>query len=180
MAELPGDTLTAHAARLRYDEPMLRRAVRAFMWRRVLTRPLVIVVAIITLVVAIIVATQGLDDTFVSGLFAACLLLFAVGIVAIWRAHTRNTIGRFRAMDPPEADVTFSDAGAAFSSNIGAATLPWTRFKEVWEFPDFWMLFTSEAGFNVIPIASMDAETVAFARRKLAEVATIWPPRTGS
>ena len=157
---------TEHRIHVRYTEPVLRRAVRMFLWRRLLRRGW-----LWGLTVSLLLASLafGWSDgaSFGTGVAAASLLFVVVGIVAVWRAHLSNTLGRFRAMNPPEADIMFEDAGMTVVSSLGSGTLRWSSFTEWWELPGFWMLFQASSQFTTLPLETIPPETLAYLRSKL-------------
>lgn len=154
-----------YRVRVRYTEPLLRRAVRLFVRRRLLRRPW------LWLCAALLAAGVAFDldegPSFVAGVCAAGLIFLGASVAAVWRAHLINTVGRFRTMDPPEADVAFGGAGMTVVSNLGSATLPWSRFVEVWERPGFWMLFLASNQFVTLPLDALTPEVLDFVRSKL-------------
>ena len=70
-------------------------------------------------------------------------------------------MGRLRAMQPPEATLALSEDGFTLSSNAGSATLRWSAVSELWETPQFWLLFFSSAQFITLPIANVPGESLA-------------------
>lgn len=102
-----------------------------------------------------------------NGACAAVLILLPLFLLFIWRAHFKNTVGRFRSLDSPEADMVLDEAGLGVTSSLGAMTIPWSRFTEVWELPGFWMLFLSRAQFITLPLATVPEDAIGFLRGKL-------------
>lgn len=152
--------------RLRYTESMLRRAVRVFVWRSVMRRWWLWLLAVGLLAFS---AAADLADgpSFVGGVAVAGLFFLAVFVFAIWRAHFRNTVGRFRKLDPPEAEFTFGPDALGVRSAQGTSTVPWSRFVQVWTLPDCWLLFLAPSQFMTLPTAGLSPETLAMLRAKL-------------
>lgn len=163
-----------HSARLCYTEPMLRRAVRIFVIRRAMASRLSIL-TVGMVIAGLVLGLEGSTDLQL-GFALAGLLFVAAFVAAVWRAHVANTIGRFRAMDPPEADMVATDRDITFISTLGSATLPWTRFTEVWELEDCWMLFTAPSQFSTLPLATLDREARDFLRARLSEAQWVFAP----
>ena len=158
--------MTEHTARVRYTEPMLRRAVRTFMWRRVCRRPWLLGAALVLVAIGLGLGTMAGPD-FYTGVTLAAVLFFGIAVAAVWRAHLHNTVGRFRALDPPEADMVFRETDLVVTSSEGSATIPWSRVKEVWALPDCWLLFMAESQFMTLPLATLCPETRRFVASKL-------------
>jgi hypothetical protein len=53
------------------------------------------------------------------------------------------------------------------SSPLGSVTLPWTRFIDVWETPEFWMMFLTRSQFVTLPVTNLSEEVLAFLRSRL-------------
>ena len=171
---IPAPDVRGHgfSVRLRYDEPMLRRAVRTFVIRRAMKSWLGIAAAALS-IAGLLLWLEGSADLQL-GFVLASLLFLGAFVVAVWRSHIASTVGRFRALDPPEADMIATDGDVTFNSALGSATLPWTRFTEVWELDDCWMLFTAPTQFNVLPLAALNGDAEAFLRAALS--AARWAP----
>ncbi len=147
-----------HVATVQYTEPMLRRAVRAFVWRRLLARGWLWSAAIGLLLASAVLGWAG-GPGFGTGAAVAGLVFLLAVVAAIWRAHFLNTVGRFRALDPPSARVAFGERELTVTSNLGSSTIPWSRFEEVWERDDAWLLFLAPSQFMTLPVADLP-ETV--------------------
>ena len=154
--------LTEYRVTLRYSESMVRRAVCVFMWRRLRAS-----LAMYGLLLIGVAASWGMGS-FVRGVGVAALFCLLLFFVRIWCAHWQNTVGKFRALDPPQADFTFREADLSVVSSLGSSTMPWASFAEVWEQPGFWMLFIASNAFITLPLDGMTPENVDFVRVRLA------------
>ena len=159
--------MTGFTTVLTYTEPMLRRAVRTYMVRRVLRGRLVVLGAAIVAIEALALLVLSARADFLLGILVATVLFLGGFVAAVWRAHAANTLGRFRAMPRPQATLTVTDEAFTVSSGLGAATIPWSGFTEVWVLPECWMLFLGPASFNTVPLAGLDAAQRAMLARKL-------------
>ena len=70
-------------------------------------------------------------------------------------------------MASPTAEVIFRDQDITISSALGSLTLPWTRFIDVWETEEFWMMFLAPNQFITLPVANLSEEALAFLRARL-------------
>jgi hypothetical protein len=156
-----------YRARLRYSEPMLRKAVRTFVWRAsILRRWWQWLIAIL---LGAYVLGPGWDARFpvLNSVFLAGVLALPLLSLVVWRAHFVNTVGIFRRMNPPEADFTFREQDMTVVSSLGTVTLPWSRFVDVWELPGFWMMFAAANQFVTLPTGQLSEETLHFLRSRL-------------
>lgn len=159
--------MTEIHVRVRYTEPMLRRAVRTFMWRRIIRRSAWLFEYPLALALLGAAVFFGGYPGFFGGVWICAALVPPMFVAVIWRAHSANTLGRFRATRPPEADFTFRDADVTIRSPVGSAVLPWSAFTEVWELDGFWMVFTARSQFNTWPLEALSAEDRSFVRARL-------------
>ena len=160
MTNLPC-TITVH-----YNEAMLRSAVSAFMRRRVL-RPRGAGRGIALLIGSGVGLGWGAGPIFGFGLVGGLMLLAGIMAFVIWRAHLQNTLGRLRALNPPTALLTLRDGAMTMDSNLGSATIPWSRWTERWELDSFWMLFTAQNSFITLPTADLQQDAQAFIRSRI-------------
>jgi len=149
----------SHQGILRYNEQLLRRAVRCFWWRVIGLRFVIALVLVAAILVWIV--SNG-DTSWVVGVAATVLAIGIVFMVALYVVQYRNTLYKFRAMGEPEATFTASEASLSVSSGLGSSTVPWSSVTEVWQFPSFWLLCFSKAQFSTLPIADITPEARAF------------------
>jgi hypothetical protein len=154
-------------ARVIYTEPILRQAVRAFIWRRVIRRRWWLWLGAVTLVIFGLARGWSAEPSLIDGIAVAALISAPLFLIAVWRAHFRNTVGGFRKMTSPEVAITFRDADVTVVSALGTAVLPWSRFVEVWRLPKFWMLFLEPNQFITLPLDTLPPEILNFIRSKL-------------
>jgi hypothetical protein len=149
-----------HHATLKYTETLLRQAVLAF-WRRS--------VGVVGFLVAQALLVCGLafllwsgDRSWMVGALGTVLFLDCAVALAVYFFHLRRSLAKFRAMGSPSAVLTLDEGSVSLASDLGSTSVPWSAVKEVWRFPDFWLLLFSKAQFVTIPLASVSAEMQAF------------------
>lgn len=152
---------------LRYSEPLVREAVRAFVTRSIIRgfglRSLIAFALVVFCLVTLIF--QG-DRSWVVGAMAATLLFIGVFLLILYLSHYRHTVGRFRKMRVPEAAFSYTEEHFTLASENASTTLPWSMITEVWRFPRFWLILYSRSQFSTLPLDCLDAETQAFITRK--------------
>ena len=139
--------------RLHYSELLVRRAVKAFWWRvigwRVLIAELVVGASFLSLL------ASG-DRSWLVGVIGAVFALGTLFLGALYLVHYRSSVGRFRRMRTPEATFEPIADGFRVASDTGLAEIPWAEVKELWQFPDFWLVLLSPAQFMTLPTADLD------------------------
>ena len=157
-----------HHTTLRYSESLLRSAVRSFVFRTITRRfgtALFLAITVLLFGLTIYLLAQN-DRSWLVGLLSATIL-FATGfIVAVFLAHYRNTIGRFRQMRSPESTLAYDDQLFTLTSELGSTTMPWSAITEVWRYPRYWLLIFSPSQFVTLPIDCLDQNTKDFISRK--------------
>lgn len=93
-----------------------------------------------------------------SAINIGAILLIPLLFLFVWRSHFLNTVGKFRSMTRLHADFAFRDRDVTMTSELGSMTLPWTCFIDVWETPEFFMLFLERDQFITLPSRDMSEE----------------------
>lgn len=123
---------------LRYNEPLLRAAVRAFCLRafvRGLGLRFFLVLAISVACLTLLIAQR--ERSWTVPFMLSALFFVALFVVTIYVAHMRNTLGTFRRMRRPESTLSYDEEQFTLASELGSATLPWSAITDVWRFPRF-------------------------------------------
>jgi YcxB-like protein len=141
--------------KLHYSEPLIRSAVWAF-WRRVTGWRYFVAIALV--LGSFIYSVSSGDRSWWVGVSASILCLAVIFAVALYVIHYRGAIIRFRRMQSPEATFEAGDDRFRVTSDVGSSELSWSTITEVWQFPEFWLLFLSRAQFITLPLADLDSE----------------------
>ena len=149
----------SHEATLIFSKALLRRAVFAF-WRRSVGVGLLVALLVAALSLGVLVA-QG-QASWIVGVLAIVLGLGIAFATAVYIRHYRNSLRKFREMGAPQAAFRADESSFTMSSGIGTATLQWSVVKELWQFPDVWLLLYSKAQFSVLPLACLSPEIQAY------------------
>ena len=148
-----------HRATLRYTEQLVALAVRLY-WRR--TVGLGLLVAVVLMIAFLIWLLIEGDRSWVVGLVAAVVLLGVLMPVAVYVVHYRNSMGKFREMSQPVAELMADENGITISSDRGSSSLKWESVKEVWRFEALWLLLFSKAQFVTLPLADLPSPMQEF------------------
>lgn len=153
--------------RVEYTLDIVRDAVKTFMWRRAFRSQKGMWGAEIVILGAVTWLISIGDRSWLVGA-AGTMALVAPAIIGVaWSAHYRNTVGKFRSMAKPGADITISEEALIVASDLGSGSIPWSSVTDLWERPTYWMIFTSPAQFSTLPIAKVSDEDRAFIRSKV-------------
>lgn len=155
--------------RVTYTEAIARDAVRSYVRRRFLfeQKGLWLVAFLMFLFFAYLLWAG--DRSWLLGVVGAAVLLPVLFVVAGWRAHHASTVGKFRSMSGPVAEIAFREDGLAVASAIGSGLLPWSSLTEIWERPGYWMLFSGPSQFNTLPTEGIPAEDLQWLRSRVAQ-----------
>jgi hypothetical protein len=154
----------SHEATLIFTEPLLRKAVFAF-WRRSIGVGFVVALLVVALCLGFLLA-QG-DASWVVGVLATVLSLGVVFVVALYFIHYRTSLHKFRAMGQPQATFRANESSFTIISGVGTVTYQWSAIKELWQFPQVWLLLFSPAQFSTLPVACMPPEMQAYVLQRV-------------
>jgi hypothetical protein len=141
-----------HRTTLRYTEPLVTQAVRHY-WRRTVGPGIFVAVAL--LCAFLVWRLFDGDRSWVVGVVAVVILLGAVMPSAVYVAHHRNSMARFREMREPVAELLAREDGFTLSSDRGTTSLGWNSVREIWRFDTLWLLLFSKAQFVTLPLEDL-------------------------
>ena len=154
---------------VRFDRSMIEHAVRTFILRRTLRRPIVWLGELLAIAALAVDLWSG-DRTWVAGLYASVVLLLPALILIAWHAQRRNSLDRLRRLGEPVAHVAFSDEGLSIRTSLGSGALHWSTLTEIWETERYWLVFVAPSQFNILPIRDLPEEALARLAALTAEV----------
>ncbi len=148
-----------HRTTLRYTERLVGRAVHLY-WRKTVGFGLPVAGA---LMIAFLTwrLIDG-DRSWVVGLIAAVVLLGVLMPVAVYVVHYRNSMGKFREMAQPVAELVADQDAITITSDRGTSSLKWELVKEVWRFETLWLLLFSKSQFVTLPLEDLPGSMQAF------------------
>ena len=140
---------------LTYDEALIKQAVLAY-WRRSFGAFFVpVLLALTAWLIALLVQRDFSWQTGALGaVIGFCFLISA----SVYVVHYKNSLVKFRALADSHATFQANDDSFTMASSIGTSTLKWNAVKEVWQFPNVWLLLFSQAQFCTLPVANLSPE----------------------
>jgi len=160
--------MTEYHVTVHYSEPMLKTAVRTFVWhqiKRAFGWKLMLAFALVTFTLSTWLWRGG-DDWLIGFLSALTLFLFLMPVL-VYLAHMKNTLGHFRSMQSSQANFSFYDHDFCIKSSNGLAQLPWSNITELLELPDYWLFVLAPNQFITFPIKQADEKTLTHIRSKV-------------
>ncbi len=155
-----------HIFTVRYDEDMVRDAVRTFIRRRALIEQRIMWFMSVAMVAASIYFLIWGEAGWIAGVMLAVALVPPIFVAVLWRSHHRNALGRYQALTLKHADIAMDAEGLEIRSDRGQARLSWHDVTEVWERPRSFMIFSGDATFNTLPRDGMPEEIQAYLRSR--------------
>ena len=153
-----------HSATLKYDERLVKRAVRAY-WRRSLGLRVLVGVPPICTFLAFQIASG--DRSWYVGLLAGAASLGVGMPILVYWVHHQNSMAKFHDMKRPVATFVADEGSFTVASDQGISTLKWDAIKEIWRFQDFWLLLFSKAHFATIPLEGLSEEMQTYILEKV-------------
>jgi hypothetical protein len=148
-----------HRTTLRYTENLVAQAVR-FYWRRTVGIGLLVILAL--LIVFLTWRVIDGDRSWVVGLVGSVVLLGVLMPIAVYVTHYRNSMGLFREMAQPTAELVANEEALTISSDRGSSTMRWDLVREVWRSESIWLLLLSKSQFVTLPRADLPAPLQVF------------------
>ncbi|MEP7453367.1 YcxB family protein [Phyllobacterium sp. SB3] len=145
----------------------MRDAVRSFVWQRGIATQKGLWMAEAVLIAFLVWLLWKGEQGWQVGAVGVVVFLPPVFIITMWVAHYRNTVGKFRRMPSHQAEFTFLDEGFEVISELGAGKIPWSGVTEIWERPDYWMIFTAPSQFTTLPVQTITSTDLEFLRSKV-------------
>lgn len=147
-----------------YTPAIVRRAVRRFWFRFIAWHGFASVAVAIGVFVSLLAA--GRDDWLV-GVFGVLSLLLVLMGSGVYFTYLRRSLAVLRAMKEPKAVFRLTDERFGSESDVGKGELSWTAIKEIWAFPEVWLLFVAKNQFITLPIADVSDDARTFLRERV-------------
>jgi hypothetical protein len=153
-----------YRATLKYDAPLIVRAVRSY-WRRSLGWSTLLGVPALCAYLAYLVMSG--DRSWRLGLAIGAAAVGVLMPFLVYRVHFRNSMAKLQQMRSPSAVLDVEQDSFTVTSDIGASTLRWDTVKELWRFDEYWLFLFSRAHFMTIPLVDVSADMRAFIRERV-------------
>jgi hypothetical protein len=144
---------------LHFNEPLLRRAIFAFWWR---TTGWAFWICVLAIFVGLCVAIGMGNQSWWIGAGGAGLGLMLAAAAMVYVVHIRGSLGKFRRMKAPTATMELGEEKFRLSSDIGMSEMPWSTVTEIWQYPEFWLVFFSRSQFFTLPTSDLDVSSREF------------------
>lgn len=147
---------------LHFDRRFLCIVAARFMARMFGIVASILTASLLAYAVHLLLAPGRLDvwDGLVLGLTVFMLLLLSMGYVQLVRRSFRI----LQAMGEPTTVVRLSDECLEFSSGVGSTSLRWSAIKEIWRFPESWVLVVSTGNYSSMPLRDLNERAQAYIR----------------
>ena len=156
----------SHTATIKYDRPLVRRALNRFMLRRLGASFFVpVLAAIVVLLLAYFTDYWTWPFTYLAVAIVAAILF----IVLVYFTRLRAAEGFFDKANNPTVTLKFTDDGIRTESDLGTSDLKWFVFEEILKFPDIWLLVYAKSGYMTLPLDQMTLECSQFIEQQMAK-----------
>jgi hypothetical protein len=145
--------------KLHFNEPLLRRAILVFWWR---STGWAFWLSALAILVGLCVAIGMGDRSWWVGAGGAGVALMLVLAATVYVVHIRGSRAKFRRMQNPTATMELSEEKFRLSSDIGMSEMPWSSITEIWQHPEFWLVFFSRSQFFTLPTSDLDESSREF------------------
>ncbi|MGU3575960.1 YcxB family protein [Brucellaceae bacterium C25G] len=70
-------------------------------------------------------------------------------------------------MSSHQIEFTFTDQGLEMNASTGFTKIPWSRVTDIWQRPNYWMIFTSSNLYMTLPIQTLSLQDQRFILSKI-------------
>lgn len=151
---------------LKYSEPIIRKAIRAYWWKNV--GPLFPIIALLLTVFVIYRVVEGDRSWFIGGLGTLVLISFTI-MTALYFVDLRRSLNRLRRMKTPEAILELGEDRFKVISDVGSSEIKWDLITNIWRFKHVWLILFSASEFMTLPIEGISEQSKAFIVKKAEE-----------
>ena len=154
----------SHTAIIKYDRPLVRRALNRFMVRRLGT----------SFFIALLVIIVVFFFSYLTGSWNWLLTYIALAIATVlaflsfvYYARLRAAEGFFDKANDPTVTFRFTTEGVRTESDLGSADLKWQVFDEILKFQDVWLLVYAKSGYMTLPLDQLTPECSQFIEQQM-------------
>lgn len=146
-----------------YTLPMLKKSVRRYCLRALGWRYFL---AMFFIGFCFISALIKKDTSWMMGAFAVIFTLGLLFGISTYLNNRYHVLGTFRALQNPSVTMKMFDDKFILSSELGEGEWPWSAIKEIWRYPDTWLVFLARASYATFPLDAIPKEAQAFLLEK--------------
>jgi YcxB-like protein len=151
-------------AQLVFTEPLLRRVVRCYRWRRWGRMYAILIPLAVAWLAWLAIYDQ---DRYMTGFVAALTILLISTAIGAGVALRIQLLRNFRKLGGAPTQFRAEASTFTISSPISTQTWAWSIVTEIWRFPDFWLLMFGRSNFITLPVASTSEELRAFVAERV-------------
>ncbi len=153
----------SYTATIKYDRPLVRRALNRFMARRVGKSFVAFPVVVILYLFSYFTNSWSWPLTY-SAIAVALALVF---LSYVYYARLRATEGFFDKANDPTVTLIFTTDGIRTESDLGTSDLKWKVFDEIPKFPDVWLLVYAKSGYITLPLDQLTPACTQFIEQQM-------------
>lgn len=154
----------SYTATIKYDRPLVRRALNRFMVKR-LGKPFFLIFPAVTifLLFSYFTSSWTWPLTYIAIALAAGLAF----LLFVYFARLRASEGFFDKANDPTVTLRFTTEGVRTESDLGSTDLKWQVFDEILKFHDVWLLVYAKSGYMTLPLAQLTSDCSQFIEQQI-------------
>ncbi len=153
------------SATIKYDKPLVRRALNRFMLKRLGKS---FFVAVFALPIIFLLAFGFGIWSWPLSVLGVVFLAFLAFLAFVYSARLRAAEGFFDKANEPTVTFHFDPTGIRTESDLGTTDLKWQVFDEILKFSDIWLLVYAKSGYMTLPVDQLTPECMEFIDAKMA------------
>lgn len=115
-------------------------------------------IAFISLCIAFFVILMNGDRSWLLGFVGASVLVCAFVLVLTYFVCLNRSMDKFKQMEKPTANFSFSNDYIGIESDMGKVELSWKLLEKIWQYPSVWLVFLEKQSYITLPTESIDEE----------------------
>lgn len=144
---------------INYTLAMLKQSViryckRVLGWRYLL--------AMIFIACCLITAFIKQDTSWMTGAMAVIFTFGLIFALSLYLNNKHHVIGTFNALQKPTITFSIYQEKFALSSELGQGEWPWSAIKEIWQYPNSWLVFLTHNSYATFPLDAIPSQAQHF------------------
>ena len=153
-----------HTATIKYDRPLVRRALNRFMVKRLGKTFFLGLPALILVFLFFYFTNSWTWPITLMAIVIAAVLLF---LSFVYYARLRAAEGFFDKANDPTVTLRFTAEGVRTESELGTSDIKWVVFEEILKFRDVWLLVYAKSGYMTLPLDQLTPECSQFIEQQM-------------
>lgn len=153
-----------------YTTALLKQSVIRY-WKRALGWRYFLVMLLLGC--CLITAFIKQDTSWMTGAMAVVFTFGVIFGLSVYLNNKHHVLGTFNALQNPSINFTIYDDKFALSSELGEGDWSWSAIKEIWQYPNTWLVFLARNSYATFPLDAIPQEAQKMILEKVQQAGGI-------